>query len=933
MTKLLATFLLLTAAAFGQGTSLTLNTWQAITPGGYTTYKIVGWENAYYVPALSAVCVHGSLRNISSEPNQTDACWNSEYNFTYIVNNGSTFHDMYMPEGGHPVQGTQIDPATNIRYHYGNFSGAQVSEKPQIAGYLFDFLGLAGRQLHPLNKPNYNTNLASGTLDYTNHKLMQFGGTSFAGWNRYNPATNTWDTGILCTSSSSNCPNPSALEGSAVFRPATGKVYQFGGDVTVGGPADLFLYNAATNTSTKLAPSGTKPNGRVKAVMVWDTVNDVLILHGGSSTYPTQTMITDTNVYDPNPAHCGGTTDGCWIQPALNDPSTPVSPTFWRGAFDPGLNALVIWNAGPSTYQMWVYRYAGTGPNIGRTTAPTYTETSGAINLNATTGTNVDSWAERPSVTVDNSVSPSRVYATWSETGLPAVVGACGWQKNTVSTTDNGTWAQVGTDCNSTFPDAWFSYNDGVTNGTTTFTSATATFSSGCNGGSCAGQQITIGGLGIFTIVSVSGGATAILDRAAAAGTALNYVVLWDGAALSVPSISFQENDGTITMVGGVPWVCGHFGSNHSFLDIGACFGYTVGTGKWDQGGIIGVQTPGVTCPAPSLACYTQGHMKVTDVGGVPFIALQEVIPETTVPYRLYAYVAKWDAGTQSFVNVGGALNRLGNTTNITKADSVSIVSNGSQPCAAHTEYTTTIGSNLTTDTASQVYVDCLVSGSWSHVGSSANVNTANIADWVDMTYMGGQIYLAFVERTVTGPEKLYVRKWNGSAYATVGSGPLNRDATTGWVFRPEIATDGTDIWVAWDEQQALGQKPQIHVSQFHAGTGLWENLGTSLNKDAANSAAHPSLAIITDMTLPSRPVVVWSELKLGVLQKVYTAEWNGADWSGINAPFGTAPTITSTSPLHKGYFAASYSRAVAASGRRPITGLSTAARCPRGSR
>jgi hypothetical protein len=162
-------------------------------------------------------------------------------------------------------------------------------------------------------------------------------------------------------------------------------------------------------------------------------------------------------------------------------------------------------------------------------------------------------------------------------------------------------------------------------------------------------------------------------------------------------------------------------------------------------------------------------------------------------------------------------------------------------------------------------------------------MNPASWADDVSIAFLGGQPYVAWTERTTAGNTQLFVKTFNGTSWIPVGSGALNKDNITGWVFRPSLVADpsGSKLYLGWVEQQALGQPSQAYVSVLSGGT--WSPLGSSLNADPSlGSAQRISLAVVG-----GQPAAAWGEVKFGTLRQVYAKQWNGTSWGLLS---GTAP-------------------------------------------
>jgi hypothetical protein len=763
------------------GTAITNGTWVSLTPAGLSGWKDPGWSKALYIPSLDSDCIMANYRDISTEPNMSFVCYRpATNNVVAPLNQGSHFHNPYGPEGGHPVGGIAYDSSLNLIYDFGRFSGSQVAEKPQWQ-YWFDVGAQAGRSKHlfttATSKPNYNINLPSCEWDSAVSKVICHGGDqAFTGTSLWTPATNVWERGVSCTAVAGNCPNPGVSESSSAFRTANGQMYLFGGVAGATLYSDVFRFNSGTNTWVKLSPGGSIPTARVKAAFAYDSNSDAFLMYGGSSTYSAQTVLYDTWIYDPKPANCAGNADGCWTQLSPTDsPYLSNSAVFWRMSYHAAENLFVMWvkDNGADNPLLYVFRYAGNGPGVGRISAPTYTPTSGGRNR----GTG---WADRPHLVNDG----TSLYLSHTETDVGPT---------------NGIYMQP------------------------------------------------------------------YVDKITTANTITSY-----GTYNSIASdlASLQGDDAQIANVNGTLHVCYHAGNNSNYFD--KVFGKSWGGSSW-SGAATPIQNAG----------DTPGLCSIMAIGSTAYVAVNEPY-RTTIPQGARIFVYSSTNGGTTWTQVGSSPI---NITSTNRAEGVKIYSNGSQPCVAWSEYTSTSITNGTSDTPPQAYASCWNGTSaWAQVGSSSvNVDATEGAYAVTAAYFSGNHYLAFTERSNGGVQKLYIRKYNGSAWVTVGTGAYNKDTTTGWVFRPDLTADGSNLYLAWDEQQTLGVRPQIYVSSYN-GTA-WTDLGASLNADATNgSARHPSITVLS-----GKPYVAWAEVKYGAMQQIYAKEWSGSVWQAIGAASGPA--------------------------------------------
>jgi hypothetical protein len=113
-------------------------------------------------------------------------------------------------------------------------------------------------------------------------------------------------------------------------------------------------------------------------------------------------------------------------------------------------------------------------------------------------------------------------------------------------------------------------------------------------------------------------------------------------------------------------------------------------------------------------------------------------------------------------------------------------------------------------------------------------------------------------------------------------NGPLNITAGTSWAAHPSLATDGINVYLAWEEQPALGQHATGYVSQWTGSS--WSQLGSALNMDSVNGSVEGiSLAVVG-----TKPTAIWGELTFGNLRQAYSKQWNGSVWTAVAPPATT---------------------------------------------
>jgi Heparinase II/III-like protein/Galactose oxidase, central domain len=325
----------------------------------------------------------------------------------------------------------------------------------------------------------------------------------------------------------------------------------------------------------------------------------------------------------------------------------------------------------------------------------------------------------------------------------------------------------------------------------------------------------------------------------------------------------------SMAVVGSTPWISWYKTNNNGTLLPNSLYAKYWNGSAWIGGPIGGGN--------PASKFIIQNRSQITAVGQVPYIAFLEN-DRSCYPWCQFLYVKHWD-GTSWVLTGAGALNRNNSSSSVAPlADSVSIASDGTRPFVAWTENTLT---SLQASSSPQVYVDTWSGTSWTPLGASLNVNPASWAYDASIAYMNGQPYVAWVERSQAGTPQLYVKTWNGSAWMLVGSGSLNRDTATGWSFRPSLVADpvANSLYLAWVEQQSVGQKAQTYVAKYAGGS--WSALGGTLNADVQGSAERVGLALLN-----GQPAAVWGEVKSGSLRQIYVKQWNGSNWALMAGAF-----------------------------------------------
>jgi hypothetical protein len=131
----------------------------------------------------------------------------------------------------------------------------------------------------------------------------------------------------------------------------------------------------------------------------------------------------------------------------------------------------------------------------------------------------------------------------------------------------------------------------------------------------------------------------------------------------------------------------------------------------------------------------------------------------------------------------------------------------------------------------------------------------------------------------------LYVKRWNGSAWVMLGTGPLDIDPEGDTLYK-DIALDaaGNPV-VAWAEDY------NIHVKRWNGSS--WNSLGTALDVGLSNQSEWPSLEVDTT----GKIVITWHEIEFMKSDNIYVKRWNGNTWNFIGtnpvSQHGTTPSLT----------------------------------------
>lgn len=350
-------------------------------------------------------------------------------------------------------------------------------------------------------------------------------------------------------------------------------------------------------------------------------------------------------------------------------------------------------------------------------------------------------------------------------------------------------------------------------------------------------------------------------------------------ACLSIdPDLSGSTNDSKLHMavVNGLLWEA-HEKINHNQSYYSAAFA-RYWTGSAWSGGAVGCFSG--TC-GNSLR---QNPQALIGIGNTPTLATIEWNHNTYTPEG-YIYVSQWN-GT-SWAALGSKLNINGSGT---QALDAALATDGSNPAACWSEQVVDTSRSVVTTTP-QIQCAKWNGGAWARLGAaSLNQSATSWASDPTMTFMNGKFYIGWVERTTPGNTNVYVCRWDDSGCTLLGGGPLSLTPGTSWTAHPSLATDGTSLYVAWEEQSAQGQHSLGYVKKW--GGSAWTMVGGALNADPING----SVEGITLAIAQGLPTAIWGELTFGNLRQAYAKQWNGSAWTPLSGGASTAPPPAVTS-------------------------------------
>ena len=782
------------------GTPIPANTWVMVKTAGFPV-QVEGFGKLVYGAGFKRSVMLENYHQSGSEPNQALVGYNFASNRWDVLSVGDNFHTDTMPDGGHPSGMFAYNANQNTFVYPCCFSGSQATERANHFWW-FDAAGLTGKDKYT-NPAPYDLQ-AAGSFDPAHNAYVYFGNPGT--WT-YNPVSNMWQQ----KATSGTAPVSTNGFPSMVYNSANQKTYLFGG--ASGPSSDLYVYDMPANSWTKLAPTGPAPPARNMAAFAYDSANNVFIVYGGYDS--NGVALNDTWIYNPD--------SNAWsaANPAQSPP-VPGFASFGYLTYDSDNNVFVLVAPGSGGYangswgnypaQVWLYRYAGTGPNAGTVVSDSYPP-SGSVNKN------VDGWANAPTL----ASSGSSLYVGWSEIGKPFDVTSATWPHVYASQLSGSSWVGLGglynsLDSENTANSQSHRPSMAIVDGTLWISwhkESGGTFAKFWNGSSWVGGAVGAGStsaLGPYPYFTANGP-----SRMAAVGT--------------TPYIAFIENDRSF-----FPW--------NSLLYV-----------KYWNGSSWSVRGSGPLNKSYNTAGDFADSFAIGSDDANPVVAWAEYTQANPNPQ---IYVSKWNGS--SWVALGASLN-----VDATKgwASNPSIAYLNGQVYAAWIERAGTGANN-------QLYVKVWNGSTWSAVGSGS-LNKNGNTGWSyrpTLATDNTSLYVGWVEQAATGEKpQVYVAKYGSGNWTAVGNS-LNTDSVQGSAESVSLAILNGQPVAAWGEV-ALGSLRQVFVKQWN-GSAWVSPVATAGAPTIPTSTIPTPTGVTTSLSSPSSITLTWNATTGAAGYKIY---------------------------------------------------------------
>jgi hypothetical protein len=169
---------------------------------------------------------------------------------------------------------------------------------------------------------------------------------------------------------------------------------------------------------------------------------------------------------------------------------------------------------------------------------------------------------------------------------------------------------------------------------------------------------------------------------------------------------------------------------------------------------------------------------------------------------------------------------------------------------------------------------------------------------------LDGMIYVAWHDGAEGADYEIYIRRWNGSNWAEVGSGSATGGGisnNSGQSYVPSVAVAPNNTpYIAWHDDSVVTDVPEIYVRRWNGSS--WEEVGTGSATGGGisnniNGSYWPSAAVDPN----GMPYVAWEDGAEGGDYEIYVRRWNGSSWEevGTNSATGGGISMNNGNSFH----------------------------------
>ncbi len=177
--------------------------------------------------------------------------------------------------------------------------------------------------------------------------------------------------------------------------------------------------------------------------------------------------------------------------------------------------------------------------------------------------------------------------------------------------------------------------------------------------------------------------------------------------------------------------------------------------------------------------------------------------------------------------------------------------------------------------------------GGWQKLGTGVTAPDGGgdaVSCWPSLACApNGSVAVAWVEESATLVFRIFVRRWNGTAWTSVGSGSASGDGISGpngWALHPVLAVDAEEQWVVAWQNDRTGLE-EIYVRRWNgadwAEVGMGSASGGGVSATVNGRSLRPAIACAKDGQI----AVAWCDDSSG-RPEVYLRNWNGSDWQEL---------------------------------------------------